>query len=329
MVYVGIDVGKRELVVALCDAEGKRMGKGFVVSNNSSGYLRLRRVLDTHQAEGFHLCMESTGVYGEQAAAEFHGQPGLTVSIVNPARIHAYARAQLKRTKTDSVDALLIAQYAATQHPAAWQPETETVRELRELLRYREGLVETLTRLGNQLEKCQYSTAPVSKVVKSLKQLTRQVEKQIAATDSACRSVLENDKRLNDDRQRLAGVPGIGELTALKLVAELGRIEGHSVKQVVAHSGLSPKERTSGISVRGKSRISKIGNGNLRKALYMPAVVATRFNPVMKAFYQKLVAAGKPKKVAIIAVMRKLLHIVYGILKNKTKFNPALHIKTT
>lgn len=327
MVYVGIDVGKQELVVALCDAEGNPMGKGFSVSNNKTGYDRLRRVLDTYDAEGFHVCMESTGVYGEQAAAVFHGQAGLTVSIVNPVRIHAYARAQLKRTKTDQVDALLIAQYAASQHPAAWEPETATVRELRELLRYREGLVETVTRFNNQLEKYQYSTASAAKVVKSLKQLGRQVEKQIAAIDTACRTVLEHDNQLKEDQQRLAGVPGIGELTALKLVAELGRIEGYSVKQVVAHSGLSPKERTSGISVRGKSRISKIGNGHLRKALYMPAIVATRFNPVLKVFYEKLVAAGKPKKVAIIAVMRKLLHIAYGILKNKTDFNPTLHQK--
>lgn len=326
--FVGMDVGKSELAVALCSEQGTPLGKGLIVPNNSRGYARLRRELEAHLEGGVHLCMESTGIYGEQAAAAFHGQAGITVSIINPAKIHAYARAQLKRTKTDMVDAVLIAQYAASQRPSAWEPEAATVRELREILRHREGLVEELTRLGNRLEKCRHSTAPVAAVVRSLNKMVRQVKKQIEIMKVACRAVLARDASLEKNHQNLASVPGIGELSALRLVAELGDIGDRSVKQVVAHSGLSPRERSSGTSVRGKSRISKIGNHRLRNALYMPALVAIVHNMVLKAFYEKLVAAGKPKKVALIAVMRKLLHITYGILKNKTAFNPVLHQKT-
>lgn len=328
MVFVGIDVGKQELVVALCDAHGESLGKAFPVPNSVAGYAKLQRALKSRGGEEIHLCMESTGIYGERAAAALHGSAGVTVSIVNPARINAYARAQLKRTKTDRVDALLIAQYAASQRPAAWVPEAATVHELRELVRHRDALVNDLTRLNNRLEKCQHSAAPSAAVVKSLKQMARQTERQIATMDAACQTLVKRDAALKQEQECLASVPGIGEVTALKLMAELGNVEGRSVKQVVAHSGLSPRERTSGISVRGKSRISKIGNHHLRTALYFPAMVACRFNPIIKAFYEKLVAAGKPKKVALIAVMRKLLHIAYGILKNKTVFNPKLHMKT-
>lgn len=328
MVFVGIDVGKQELVVALCDAKGESLGKAFSVPNSATGYAKLQRTLQSRGDEEIHLCMESTGIYGEQAAAALHGSAGVTVSIVNPARINAYARAQLKRTKTDRVDALLIAQYAASQRPAAWKPEADAVRELRELVRHRDALVNDLTRLNNRLEKCQHSAAPAAAVVKSLKQMARQTERQILAMDAACRTLVKQDSAMKEDQARLTSVPGIGEVSALKLMAELGNVEGRSVKQVVAHSGLSPKERTSGISVRGRSRISKIGNHHLRTALYFPAMVACRFNPVIKAFYEKLVVAGKPKKVALIAVMRKLLHLAYGILKNKTVFNPKLHMKT-
>ena len=328
MVFVGIDVGKQELVVALCDAQGESLGKAFSVPNSATGYAKLQRALKLRGDEEIHLCMESTGIYGERAAAALHGSAGVTVSIVNPARINAYARAQLKRTKTDRVDALLIAQYAASQRPAAWVPEAAAVHELRELVRHRDALVNDLTRINNRLEKCRHSAAPSAAVVKSLRQMARQTERQIAAMDAACRTLVKQDAALKQEQECLASVPGIGEVTALKLMAELGSVEGRSVKQVVAHSGLSPRERTSGISVRGKSRISKIGNHHLRTALYFPAMVACRFNPIIKAFYEKLVAAGKPKKVALIAVMRKLLHIAYGILKNKTVFNPKLHMKT-
>jgi len=328
MVFVGIDVGKEELVAALCDEQGNLLGRAVAVPNSKTGYVKLEIVMKEVGAGHYHLCLESTGVYGEQAVAYFYERPGIRVSIINPARIHAFGRVQMRRTKTDAVDAVLIAQYGASQNPAVWKPESETVLALRELLRHRETLVEERTRLENRMEKCLHSAAPSSAVVKSLKRMAKAIEREIEGMEAACKKLLARDPEMKKDQKRLASVPGIGDLTALKLVAELGSVAGRTVKQVVAHSGLSPKERTSGISVRGKSRISKIGNHRLRTALYFPAMVACRFNPVLKAFYEKLVGAGKPKKVAIIAVMRKLLHIVYGILKNKTDFNEKLHMKT-
>jgi len=200
------------------------------------------------------------------------------------------------------------------------------MRHLKNVVRRLESLKKDLVVEMNQLHALKKRHVASRDVIQSVKRHIAYLEKEIARLEDVCKEFSNNHSDLRRDFELLVSIPGIGEVSAFKLLAELGSsVHRWGIKQIVAHSGLSPKEKSSGSSVRGKSRIAKAGNRFLRKALYMPAMVACRFNPVLKAFYDKLLDAGKPKKVALIACMRKFLHIVYGVLKNKTVFNPNLH----
>jgi transposase len=333
MIYIGVDVGKDELVTALTNREGNISGKPKSFPNNLGGFKRIqkwaKRIGKEMSVDAFHLCMEATGIYGEKLAFYFYREDGFTVSVINPAQIHSFARATLKRTKTDKVDAELIAVYAAIQKPGAWEPEPENILHIRQLVRRHDALKTSLTKETNrlkQLQKCQW---PRKEVVASIKRQVGALKREIAALSSACEELVNADPVLKENHGLILSIKGIGKLSAFKLLAEMGgAVQKRKAKQIAAHSGLTPREHSSGSSVRGKARISKVGNKFLRTALYMPALVAIRHNPPIKAFYERLLEVGKPKKVALVACMRKLLYIVYGVLKNKTAFDPNFHLRT-
>ncbi len=330
MIYAGVDVGKDELVTALADRQGEVFGKPQTFPNNSVGFKRMQKWIknECKGEQSFHLCMESTGIYGEKLAHWFYEKEGFTVSIINPAQIHAFARAVLKRTKTDKVDAELISVFAALQKPSPWQPEPEHVVKIKQLTRRLDALKASLTKETNRLKQLKKRQLNCKEVLGSVKRQVSFLKKEIAELEKSCKDLVNKNPDLKADHELITSIPGVGDLSSFKLLGEMGTcVKSRSVKQVVAHSGLSPRERSSGSSVRGRARISKAGNRFLRRALYMPALVAIRFNPVIKAFYQRLLEAGKSNKVALVACMKKLLHIVYGVLKNKTKFNPKLHEK--
>jgi transposase len=314
---VGIDVAKAKMDVCLRLAGGKWRTK--VVANSAAGFAQLSGWLSSHGAIAAHVCMEATGVYWE-AIAEHLSDTGHTVSIVNPAQIKAYGAALGVRSKTDVVDARLIAEFCAAQLPAPWQAPPMAVRVLKALVARREALVELQTQEGNRLQVAHESVRPsIEHVLKMLQEQIREIEQRIGQH-------IDDDPTLKSQRKLLDTVPGLGDATIPVLLGHYGgpaRFE--SAKQAVAFAGLDVRQYESGSSVRGRPRLSKRGNGRLRRALYMPALVSMRLTPWGKAFAQRLAAAGKPKMVILGALMRKLVQIAYAILKTGKPFDPSRH----
>jgi transposase len=241
------------------------------------------------------------------------------VHVINPACIKAYARSKLSRHKTDDVDALLIAEYASKNDLRLYKPQEPALKELRCLYRCSQNLKEQKTQVSNYLENKDCLPKSAQKVY--LRLLTH-IEKQIKEVDPSIDQLLKSQASLNEDYQNLQTIPGIGKTTAIAILAEIPDFSVlENARQLAAYAGLTPCHRTSGTSVKGKSRLSKMGSSALRKALYFPAIVAKNHNPILQSFAQKLKKNGKHTMVIIAAIMRKLLHICFGILKHKVAFN--------
>jgi transposase len=260
--------------------------------------------------------MEATGAYWEALALYLYGLEH-RVSVVNPARIKAFAQSELLRTKTDAVDAALIARFCKSQSPEPWVPPAPEIRALQALMRHYEHLKTTR---AQQSVYAQSSDQPV--VSASIREIIATLDEQIAQVDRKIRQHFDDYPDLKRRRDLLTSIPGIGETTAGAILSEIPHLDRfQSAKAVAAFAGLSPRERRSGTSIHGRPRLCKTGNSRVRKALYMPAIVALRFNPTLRAFAERLLAAGKHKRLVIGAVMRKLLVLAYGILRSGVAFD--------
>jgi transposase len=314
---LGIDVSKAKLDVALRRPDGKWRSK--VVENTSAGFGVLRDWLASHGVSQVHVCLEATGTYWE-AVAEYLADAGHTVSVVNPAQIKAFGGAGLTRSKTDRVDARLIADFCAAQRPLPWQAPPASVRTLRALVARREALDAMRTQERNRLP---VADPAVRDGIEA--HLTHLVQ-AIQEIDAAIRQTIDDDPGLRGQGELLVSIPGLGDKTVAALLAYYGGpLRFESAKQAVAFAGLDPRQHQSGSSVRGKPRLSKVGHARLRKSLYMPAMVATTRTAWGRALKQRLAAAGKPPMLILGAMMRKLLCVAYGVLKSGRPFDPSLH----
>jgi transposase len=268
------------------------------------------------QVAHVHATLEATGTYGDALATWLH-DAGHVVSVVNPTIIHAYARTQLARSKTDRLDAELIARFTATQQPPAWTPPALEIRQLQALVRRLDALQGMRTQELNRLA----AGVTVDDVRASIQAIIASLDAQIAHVHQLIRDHLDQYPGLRAQRDLLTTIPGIGEATAAILIAELFDKRYSSARQAAAFAGLVPRLVESG-TLRGRSRLSKIGPGRLRKALYFPAIAALRYNPTIKAIRTRLHAAGKPPMVIIGAAMRKLIHLAYGVLKSGRAYEP-------
>ncbi|MFZ2616018.1 MAG: transposase [Anaerolineae bacterium] len=313
--YLGIDISKDTFDAFLTQ---ENRSTPFQTSNNQVGYEKLSKWLKKHGGSNVHACMEATGRYGDELA-EFLHKEGLTVSVVNPRRIASYAASQLKRNKTDSLDAAVIADFCRTQNPDPWQPPPPAIRDLQMMTRHLESLLDMRTEERNRLQSG--VTAPA--VVKAIEQHITFLNTQIADLERQIADHLDQHPDLKQQRDLLVSIPGIGDTTAAKLIAEIKDINRFDdATQLAAYAGLCPSRRTSGTSVRHKPKLSKIGNAVLRKALYFPALSAKSHNPLVHSFCERLAEQKKPKMVVVAAAMRKLLHIVFGVLKHRKPFDP-------
>ena len=320
--FLGIDVSKKSLDVALIRDHPKPLHKVF--TNDAAGHGELLAWLNQHGDQTVHACLEATGTWAQNVALALH-EAGHVVSLVNPAQIHAFARTGLKRTKTDKADALLIARFCQMHLPPAWTPASPQVQQLQGLVRRLEHLEEMLTIENNRL-----GAGGVQGLVKeSLEEHIAYLNGQIEKTRRQIKDHIDQNPDLKQQAQLLESIPGIGATTAALLLAELGDISHFdNARQVAAFAGLVPRIRESGTSVRGRSRLSKMGSSRLRKSLYFPAITALRFNPLIKAFGLRLSAQGKSKMLIVGAAMRKLLHLAYGVLKSGIPFDPDFVAQT-
>jgi transposase len=314
---LGIDVSKDKLDLALRLPDGKVRSK--VVANDPEGFTALTAFLGKHGVTELHACMEATGIYWE-GVAESLTDAGFTVSVVNPAQIKAFGGAQLVRTKTDKADARLSADFCAVQAPAPWQPPSPALRELRALVARRQALDAMRTQEKNRLGVARET------VRAGITEHLDYLDQAIAEIDRMIREKIDRDPDLKQQRELLDSVPGLGDKTIPVLLAYYGgELRFTTAKEAAAFAGLDPCQRESGTSVRGKPRLSKVGHSALRKALYMPAMVTITKTAWGRAFRDRLKAAGKTPMVIIGAMMRKLVHVAYGVLKSKKPFDAALH----
>ena len=307
---LGVDIAKAKFDAATL-VDGKYKTKVF--PNTPAGFAAFLTWL--HPFAPVHVCMEATGRYGEALATALV-DAGITVSVVNPAQIHAFGKAELKRTKTDKTDAKLIARFCQLQQPPAWQPLPPAVRQLQALVRRLDDLMAMRQMEHNRQDGVDATVQP------SITRLLALLDAEIEQTRAAIHDHLDQDPDLRQHRDLLDTIPGLGETTIAVLLACLGDIQRFdSAKAVAAFAGLSPAERQSG-KYKGQTRLSKLGDALLRKALYFPAIVAGQHNPLLRAFCERLKAKGKPGKVIVCAAMRKLLTLAYGVLKSGCPFDP-------
>lgn len=313
---LGIDIAKLKFNVCLISPHGKLKHKLF--PNTLAGFEQLSEWLSKQGVERLHACMEAIGTYGEALALFLH-QASHKVSVVNPAAIKAFAGSRLSRTKTDRVDAELIARFCRAQEPPQWTPLPPDVRELQALVRRLESLLEMRVMEENRLS----SGITVEVVRQSVEEHLAYLNDQIKRTEDLIGNHIDNHPTLKHQSQLLDSIPGIAETTAAHLLSEITDITQYkSTRQVAAYAGLVPRERHSGSSVRGRTRLSKVGNARLRKALYFPAMTAIRCSPFFQAWAEGLLKRGKSKMSVICAVMRKLIHVAYGVLKTGKPFDP-------
>lgn len=311
---VGIDISKLKFDVMLLLEKGKEKHKTF--SNTLEGFKALDTWLHDFKAQNAHVCLEATGSYGEKVSLFLH-QKGYKVSIVNPTRIKAYARSEGLRAKTDKVDCGVIARFCKAQSPLAWRPLCPEEQTLKDLYRCLQNLLEDKTRLSNRLENLDKEKASFT----VWEELLELVEKKIKEVEHQLKTLLEAEETLSSQVNLLKTIPGVSQKTAVAILSELPNVQVFdTAKEMAAFAGLTPCIRQSGSSLRGKGTLSKVGNAQVRKALYMPALVAKKHNPVIREFCERLTGKGKPTMVVIAAAMRKLLHIIFGVLKNKRQF---------
>lgn len=314
MTAVGIDVAKRTLAIEAVLPTGKRRQKSL--ANTAAGHAELVRWLGKHGVAPVVIGVEATGGYQEAAALALH-DAGYAVSVLNPSVIAAYGRSQLRRAKTDPTDAALIADYMRTQQPAAWTPLPRATRQLQALARRLEALLEMRTQEANRLE------LAAAVVTASIEATLAHLDDQIARVKQQMADHIDQHPTLRHDRDLVQSIPGIGATTAAILLGELDVKRFASARQLAAFTGLVPRVRQSGTSLHGRGALVKIGAGRVRKALYFPAITALRHNPSLKRFAARLEDAGKPKMVIVAAVMRKLVHQIYGVLHSGRPFDPA------
>jgi transposase len=315
MDVLGIDVSKDDFHACLIQGSG-RTRKSF--PNGTAGYKQVLAWIKNRRCSEYHACMEATGAYWLGLASALY-ESGAIVSVVNPSQTAMFARSQLRRTKTDRVDAEMMAEFCQTQQPSPWSPPAPEVLELRGLLNYRDQLVGEQIRL-KQMVKQVHVGKDLRKV--HAKQI-KSVQSALTSIEAALRKLLKTHDSLQNQVDRLTSIQGIGFVTAVSIVAKLPMERLRDGKAAAAYIGVTPRERQSETSVHGKPHICKTGNAGLRRDLYMPAMVAIRFNPILREFAQRLQERGKPAKVIIVAVMRKLIVLAFSTLKRAQPALPA------
>ena len=316
----GIEVSARTLVV-----RRRRPGQSDAVrefSNTAAGHQALLGWLQS-AGRGLRVCLEATGLYGLDLALTLEAA-GVAVMVANPRAVRHFAQAMMQRSKTDRLDAEVLTEYAARLPFQPWHPPSPAALKLRAVARRLEDLTEMHAAEKNRLHAASLSAALPSILRRDVQRSLENLERAVQRLTRAAQEFIVADPPLAERYALLLSIPGLGPTSALHVLAELLLLAPDlDVRQWVAYAGLDPRHYTSGSSVHKPARISKAGNKHLRRALYMPALVASQHDPRLGGFYQRLLARGKTKMQALVAVMRKLLHAIFGIFKHLQPYDGA------
>jgi transposase len=329
---IGIDCGLKELVVAygvMDEAYDTKVLSNTSFKNNPSGFKKLyswSKKLNPHGGEILYV-IEATGVYHEQVSQFLH-EHSCKVSVLLPNRAHAFMKTLTIKTVNDKVSAQMLAQMGLEKKLRLWQPPQKVYNELRQLTRERDQLVGEQTQIKNQLHAEKSGAWPNEQSIKRMQKRIRFVSKQIEEIEQEITALIEQNSWLRDKMKKVCTIKGVGLITAATVVAET---DGFNLirnkKQLVSYAGLDVITKDSGISIKGKPRISKKGNKYLRKCLHYPALSAIRSTETMKALFKRLVSKHGIKMKAVVAVQRKLLVLIYVLWKRDELFDPEYHTK--
>ena len=325
MAFIGIDVSKNKLDVLWLRQVQPQKVKTRVFPNHPSSLGEVGQWLSRQTGEApesLHVVMEATSIYHEHLAYALHAA-GIRVYVANPARVKEFARSEGVLNKTDKHDALVLALYVREKHSrlTEWQPEANEIRQLRALLARLEALETDRQRELNRQEKAQ-ATDTSSRVLASIADMIRALEDEISKLKQDIDNHIGGHPRLKHDRKLLQSIPGIAKVCSLALLAMINSRDFQQARECAAFAGLVPVQSESGSSLRGRSRISKAGGSRIRKKLYMAAVTACRCNPDVHALQQRMLARGKSKMAVLVAAMRKLIHIAFGVIKHQQEYVP-------
>jgi transposase len=344
--FTGVDIAAKDFTAATLLPGGKPKLEKKPFEQTAEGFshflARLAAAASGISPQEHLVVMESTGPYWV-ALAVYLTQKGYAVSVVNPAQVHFFAKAQLKRSKNDKLDAHTLAEFAQTMQPKLWIPPPQFYHELRQRISQRDSLLKLKNQVENQLHALIVNPIIIESVRDQLKELSATLSAQIEQMDQELAKLLKVElKELSQEIEAdlsqekawkksialLRTIPGIGPLTACWLVlSTLNFTTCQSPEGLVLYAGLAPIERSSGSSIRGHPQIGHSGNGRLRTLLYMATLTAARYNPMIKVFWQRLrVEKHKPVKVARCACARKLLHLAFSIVKSGKPFDPGQNV---
>jgi transposase len=321
--FVGIDISATTVEVSTRRPGGKA-SRSFTIDQTPEGYSHLVRKLqacgDTPSC--VLVVMEATGSYWISLATCLVHE-GFRVSVINPSQAHHFAKALLKRAKTDAIDAQTLAQLAMVLQPAPWMPPPQIYYELQQRLAQRDDLLNLRQQVRNQLHALDQHPEVIKAVRDRMESLLSTFQSQIDEVELEVTAALNQDSAWAAAAERLQSIKGVGWVTAAwTLVTTLNFTACDTVDSLTAYAGLAPMPRQSGSSVWHRPSIGHSGNGRLRTAYYMATLTAARFNPAIKVFYSRLIKAGKPEKVARCAAARKLLHIAWAVVKKDQPFDP-------
>lgn len=321
--YVGIDIAATSATIAWQRAQVDLSPTMLEIAQTPAAYAALIQQLGQLAAPQQTLVvLEATSTYWLALAWCLH-EAGLVVSVVNPAQPKHFARLQLRRAKTDVLDAQLLLDFGQAIQPEAWVPPPPICEQLQQRLAYRDDLLHIHTQQRNRLHALQHKPHADTRLLARLEQLLSVLNTDIQALSTEIHDLLHSHHAWAEATHRLLTIPGIGPISAAwLLVATHCFARCETPEQAAAFAGLAPHPRDSGTSKRGKRTVGGGGHAHLRKVLYMAAAPAARFNPVLKPFYQRLIDAGKPKKVARCAVARKLIHIAWAVVVKQQDFDP-------
>jgi transposase len=314
VVPCGLEVSYKTLVV---DRAG---GPAREFPNTPAGHRSLVAWL-RRGPQPVRVCLEATGLYGLDVALQLD-HAGMAVMVANPRAVRSFAQALLKRSKTDQLDAAVLREFAARMPFRAWVRPSDAALKLTAVSRRIQALTKMIAAEKNRLHAASVSSALPSLVRNDIVRSIRNLEQAIDRLRRAAMLLILEDQAMARQHKLLVSIPGVGVTSAIHVLAELQMLSSDAdVRQWVAHAGLDPRHHTSGSSVAKKPMISRSGNARLRRALYMPALVAVQHEPHFQGFYLRLVARGKTKMQALVAVMRKLLHAIYGMFHHDQAFD--------
>jgi transposase len=318
---LGIDVSKATLHIALMEGEGRPKKKVF--DNDETGFGQLSDWLKEQRVHQIHACLEATNTYGQSVALYLYEQ-GQRVSVVNPARVQGFAQSELRRTKTDSADAATIARFCCAMKPSTWKPLAPESAQLQQMTRRLEDLQQMVVQEKNRL-----GTA-IAELEEEIEYHIEFVQEQIVKLKEKMQQHIQSHESLRDALNLLTSIKGVSTVSGTQILAEISHWQDFgSARELAAYAGLTPQAKQSGTSVHGRTRLCKIGNSHLRRALYYPALTALRCCQPIQAWTEQLRERGKNKMQIVGAVMHKLVRIIYGVLKSGQPFNPELLVPTT